>query len=345
MKDYYNILEISESSGPADIKSAYKKLAIKWHPDKNNGSKESEERFKEVAEAYEILSDQKKRIIYDNSRKSNNYNNSNNNEEFNTNFRDPHDFFSSFFNKKTTSEKRREANYNLKYKKEDGSNIEINNIDVSLSEIKGGKRKYIVYKRKVKCSCFYEGDICCDCNGSGTIVQKINTIIGYVKKEEKCTTCVGTGKNSNCYICSNNRFVISDTKLNYTVPKTAHISKRVIIKGYGNQDLGENGNLILNLVVEEETNYSLEGNDITHDIEIGFVDAIFGGNLTINVLNGFVEFMLPPNSIGKTMRIKGHGLNGGNMLINCLVKIPDLKSLSRDEKEILFELNKYENFK
>ena len=117
------------------------------------------------------------------------------------------------------------------------------------------------------------------------------------------------------------------------------------MQGVGNEGKSENGDVILEFEIEKEIGFEIDGNDLLQEIEIGFVTAIRGGEERVNVLNGFVELDLPINSVGKKFRIKGHGLNGGNMIIECVVKIPSWDMLSRDEKEILFELGRYENFK
>lgn len=356
MDTYYSILEVDKNVSQEVLKKQYRKLAIKYHPDKNPGDKSAEENFKKLSVAYDTLSDHTKRMKYDNSLEvgstTQNYQSSPGFNDFDLNSfinKYARDFFSEIFS--------RRGNNAGGYKKEliDKEEDLTFKVDITLDEIKGNKQKVIIFNKKTKCSnCeSYPYQNCITCNGTGK--QKVikNSIIGHVHIEERCSSCYGSGKvaieNQKCSVCNGEQTIFKDCSIKYRVPKNAHKLEKMRLKGAGNEGLGniQNGDVFIEFELQASENdiFQLEGNDLTCTEEVNFIVAIFGGEIKLKVFSKYLTVNLPKNCKGKKFRVKGEGLDGGDLYIYIDIKIPKAGNLSQQEVDLLIDLNQYENFR
>lgn len=361
-RDYYDILGVERKAGADEIKKAYRKLAIKFHPDKNPGDKEAEDKFKEAAEAYEVLSSQEKRQRYDQFGHAGNgaggYGGGHMNMEdifsqFGDIFGGGGSPFDSFFGGGgQTRGGRRVAR---------GSNLRIK-VKLSLSEIVNGAEKKIKVNKQVACqACDGSGakdkssfHTCNTCGGSGTVRRVTNTILGQMQTTSTCPTCSGEGTQvtSKCAVCHGDGVIRGEETISINIPAGVSEGMQLSMSGKGNAAPrgGIPGDLII--LIEEVQHDALkrEGHNLIYDLHISFADAALGSSIEIPTIDGKAKIRIEPGTQGgKILRLKGKGIpevnsyHRGDQLVYVNIWTP--KALSREERDLLEKLNSSPNFK
>ena len=334
-RDYYEILGLSKSASDAEIKKSYRKLAMEYHPDKNQGNKEAEEKFKEISEAYEVLSNSDKKNKYDT------YGHGSPNGRF-------EDFFSGFNQGPTMEDLFGDifgSNSNRRNSSSRGGNLRIQ-IGLTIKDIINGIKKNIIINRDLKCEpCNGNGskdgnnfNYCSVCSGSGRITQTIRTNMGFMRQQSVCSSCSGIGKNivekcSSCLGSGVKRGVKDEVEVN--IPKGARRGMNFAIKSKGNESLdgGQTGDLLIDIFEIPEENYHIEQINIVHDLHIGLIDAIKGvEDYELETPHGILKINIPKGCYsGMALRLKGKGLpffsnNGlveGDLIIYINVDMPE----------------------
>jgi molecular chaperone DnaJ len=354
-RDYYEVLEIPKNSSKEDIKKAYRKQALKYHPDRNPGDKNAEEKFKEAAEAYEVLSDNDKKTKYDqfghDGLGRNFHNQGMRMEDIFSHFGDIFSNFDPFgqsgFDPFTNIGNRRGNTKRVNK----GSNLRIN-VKLTLNEILTSVEKVIKIKRQDVCnSCGGTGAFdnnsiktCSTCQGSGQIIRVINTGFGQMQTASICPTCRGEGKTitKNCSSCSGEGILEKDDVININIPAGVARGMQLVAEGKGNAARrgGSYGDLLI--VIDEEPHPFLirQGKDLIYNLLISVPDAILGNNVEIPIIEKSVIIKIEPGTQpGKVLRLKGKGLpdvnnsERGDILINVNIWIPE--SITDKEKEII----------
>ena len=364
-RDYYDILGVGKSATAEEIKKAYRKLAIQYHPDKNPGDKAAEDKFKEAAEAYEVLSDADKRAKYDRF----------GHQAFEGGFGggggggfSMDDIFSNFgdvfgdafgdsgFGSFFGGGGQRRGGGAPK-----GTNIRIK-VKLTLEEVAKGVEKKVKIKKYVACAtCSGSGakdsnsfSICKTCNGTGAVRKVQNTFLGQIATQSTCTSCNGEGKTitSKCGTCSGEGRTYEEETISLNIPAGVSDGMQLSVGGRGNIGArgGRPGDLIV--VVEEETHEELkrDGNDLIYDLTITYRDAVLGAQVEVPTLEGKVKIKIDPGThAGKILRLKGKGLpviNGygkGDLLIYTNIYVP--QKMNAEEKEALEKLAEMDGFK
>jgi molecular chaperone DnaJ len=361
-RDFYEILGIDRNATKEEIKKAYRKQAIKFHPDKNPGIKEAEEKFKEAAEAYEILSDENKKARYDQyghaglgGGSTGGYSGADGMtmedifEHFGDIFGGHFGGFGGF------SGQRRGRQMNK------GSNLRVK-VKLNLKEIVTGVEKKIKVNKYIICdTCGGKGAAsgsaladCPVCYGSGQVTQVTNTFLGRMQTTTTCSNCGGDGKiiKNKCTTCYGEGIVKGEEVISINIPAGVGEGMQMTVAGKGNAPRrgGVNGDLLV--LIHEETHPDLarDGNDLYYNLFISFPEAALGGPAEIPTVEGNVKIKVDPGTqSGKILRIRGKGIpevNGygrGDLLVRVNVWTP--KSLSKDEKKIIEKLMESENFK
>ncbi|MBS4027314.1 MAG: molecular chaperone DnaJ [Ignavibacteriales bacterium] len=370
-QDYYEILGVTRSSTADEIKKAYRQMAMKFHPDRNPGNKESEQKFKEAAEAYEVLSDPDKRARYDrfghqgmrSGQDVHDFQNVNINDIF-TMFGDVFgqqfsqqfggSVFDEFFGGRGQSRnRRREVG-------EQGSDLQIR-LELSLSEIATGIEKKIKVNKYLTCSvCEGKGAAsssgfidCPTCHGTGEIRQVSRSVFGQFVNIHPCSHCSGEGRivKEPCRSCKGEGRVKGETTIRVTIPAGVSEGNYIPLRGQGNAGRrgGPSGDLVVYIIEEKDKVFTRNGNDILLDLFISFPDATLGTEVEVPTLDGkaklTVEAGTQPGSILR-MREKGipnlDGYNKGDQLVRVNVVVP--KKISSKEKELLRSLLNSDNF-
>lgn len=347
-KDYYKILEVDKGASPEEIKKSYRKLALKYHPDKNQGNSDAEDKFKEISEAYDVLSDETKRSQYDrfgtvgdSSSTSGGYGG------FEDLFSQFGDIFGGFGQRRSQQPSQRK-----------GSDLRIK-INVNLKDIIFGCEKKLKYTRHVQCnSCNGKGgqDVttCLPCQGTGHRVFVQQTKFGTIKQSAICSHCNGEGKTVKdpCKSCKGQGVSSKEETVTIEVPKGSIGGSYFSMPQFGNFVRGGIAG-DLQIIVEEtpDTKFKREDVNLIYEQEISVVDAILGSNFTLNLPHGNdIKFDVNPGSThGKLLRIPGKGIpdlhygQWGDLFIRLNIKIPT--KVSESEKDLLNKLKKSDNFK
>ncbi len=364
-RDYYEILEIAKNASADEIKKAYRKKAIKYHPDKNPGDKESEDKFKEAAEAYEVLSDAQKRQRYDQYGHAG-VGGAAGSGGFGGGFSDIEDIFSSFgdifgghfsgggfggFGGGGRSRQRVNKGSNLRVK-----------VKLTLSEIVKGVEKNIKVKKYVSCShCSGSGaangssySTCHTCHGSGQVTQVTNTFLGQMQSTSVCPTCHGDGKTitEKCNHCAGEGVVRDEEVISINIPAGVAEGMQLSMSGKGNAARrgGINGDLLIVIQEEEHEDLIREGSNLVYNLMLTVPEAALGTTAEIPTVDGKVKVKIEAGTQpGKVLRLRGKGvpeLNSyrtGDLLVHINVYIPE--AISRDEKKMLESFATSENFK
>ncbi len=360
-RDYYDVLGISRSADQAEIKSAYRKLAIKYHPDKNPDNKEAEEKFKEAAEAYEVLSNPEKRQRYDQfgpRGMSSGFGGGGMNMEdifsqFGDIFGGSGSPFESFFGGGGGQRSGRRVSK--------GTNLRIK-VKLTLQEVAQGAEKKIKVNKQVICTtCDGSGakdkssfQTCRTCGGSGAIRRVTNTILGQMQTTSTCPTCNGEGVeiSAKCSVCHGDGLVRGEETITINIPAGVSEGMQLSMSGKGNAAPrgGVPGDLII--LIEEISHETLkrDGTNVVYDLYINFVDATLGTNVEIPTIDGKAKIKVDPGTQGgKILRLKGKGVpevnsyHKGDQLVYVNVWTP--KAVSAEEKELLERLRNSPNFK
>ncbi|MFT4153108.1 molecular chaperone DnaJ [Parafilimonas sp.] len=363
-RDYYEILSVTQTASGEEIKKAYRKVAMQYHPDRNPGNKEAEEKFKEAAEAYEVLSDADKRARYDRYGHaafapgsggfsgSQNVNMEDIFSQFGDIFGD--DIFGSFFGGGRRSGSSRGHGTR-------GSNLRIK-LKLNYEEMANGVAKNIKVKKYVSChTCNGSGakdkssiQTCSTCGGSGQVRKVTSTFLGQMQTVSTCPACNGEGSTitSKCAACKGEGRVYGEETVNINIPAGVQEGMQLSLSGKGNA--GERGGMPGDLIVlvEEEAHKELQrdGLNVAYELHISFPDAVFGTNVEVPTIDGRAKIKIPPGThSGKIFRLKGKGfpeVNGygrGDQLIHVNVWTP--QHITHEEKEMLNQLNSSPNFK
>jgi len=363
-RDYYEILEVSKSATSEELKKAYRKQAIKYHPDKNPGNKESEEKFKEAAEAYEVLSDPDKRRKYDQyghagvggSQGFSGFGGGMSMDDIFSHFGDIFggafgDSFGSAFG--GGGRNRRTVNQ--------GSNLRIK-VKLTLEEVVNGVEKKIKVTKYIKCNtCKGTGakdgssfHTCSTCNGSGHVTRVTSTFLGQMQTTSTCPHCGGEGQviTDKCTDCAGNGIVKGEEIISIKIPAGVAEGMQLSMGGKGNAAArgGIPGDLIVQIEEIPHEVFEREGNNLHYEHYINFTDAALGITAEIPIIDGKVKIKVDPGTqSGKVLRLKGKGIPSvnsyearGDLLITIQVWTP--KSLTKDEKTILEKLGKSPNF-
>ncbi len=359
-RDYYEVLGVAKNATKDEIKKAYRKLAIKYHPDKNPGDKEAEEKFKEAAEAYDVLSDDTKRQRYDQ------FGHAGVGGAAGGGFSDVNDIFTHFgdifgdlFGGGASFGGFGGGSRGRAVRK--GSNLRVR-VKLNLSEIVSGTEKKIKIKKKVTCTaCNGSGaatsnDVqsCPDCKGSGYVIRMVNGIFGRMQQQSPCPRCGGEGKiiTHKCPHCSGEGVVDAEETVTVQIPAGVADGMQLNVPGKGNAPRhgGVNGDLYVLISEEEHPQLERDGNDLIYTLDISFPDAVLGANVEIPTVEGNVKIHIDEGTqSGKILRLRGKGVpdvNGygrGDLLVNVQVYIP--KNVTKDEKKILEKLQESESFK
>ena len=355
-KDYYKILEVERNANIDDIKKSYRKLAMQYHPDKNPGDKESEERFKELSEAYSVLSDDTKRSNYDRTGNSDGFHSGFNINDFmhgagGFNIEDIFGQMGGFgFNFGNHMQQRVNRGGDLRLK-----------LNITLQDVRDGiDDKVIKYNRKTNCrTCGGWGgehETCKHCGGVGKMRMNHQTMMGVMSTIVDCNVCQGTGVLiiKPCLNCDGSGVVDEVSTLNIKIPKGINHGDKFQVNQRGNAPFkagngGMFGNLLIEVSVEDHPDLKRDGDNLVYNLYVPITKVILGGKCKVPTLDGEVNITINPHTkIGDTLRLRGKGLSNqrgelGDELIVVNVSIPD--KLSKEEKHLLEELSKHENFK
>ena len=355
-RDYYEVLGVSKSADATEIKKAYRKLALKYHPDKNPGDKEAEEKFKEAAEAYDVLSNEEKRRRYDQfghagvgGAGQGGFGGGMSMDDIFSQFGDIFGSFGGFSGFGGFGGGRSARRVNR------GTNLRVK-VKMHLQEIATGIEKKIKVKKYVACQhCNGTGakdgksySTCSTCKGSGQVTRVQNTILGAMP------TCEGEGKiiNEKCTFCNGEGVLMSEEVISINIPAGVGEGMQLSLSGKGNAARrgGVNGDLIVLIEEEEHPELVRDGNDLLYNVFIGYPEAVLGETVEIPTIEGKVKVKIEAGTQpGKILRLRGKGLpdvNGygkGDLLAKVNVWIP--KNLSKDEKKLVEKMKEAEGFK
>ena len=363
-RDYYEVLEVPKNASAEDIKKAYRKQAIKYHPDKNPGDKEAEEKFKEAAEAYEVLSDPQKRQRYDQyghagmGGASGFSGGGMSMDDIFAHFGDIFGGggFSSFFGGGGFGGSRRGGGSRVNK----GSNLRVK-VKLTLAEVASGVTKKIKVTKYVACDkCGGTGAFdsnsysnCSTCHGSGVVTRITNTILGQMQQSSVCPSCGGDGRiiTRRCTNCGGEGIVQKEDIVTLNIPAGVADGMQLSVSGKGNaaRHGGINGDLLVVIQEEEHPELIRDGNDLIYSLFLSMPDAILGTTAEIPTVDGKVKIKIDPGTqSGKILRLRGKGipeLNGyghGDLLVNIQVWTP--QSVTRDEARIIEKLKESDSF-
>lgn len=359
-RDYYEILGISRNADDNDIKKAYRKLAMQYHPDRNPGDKQAEEKFKEVSEAYEVLKDQEKRRRYDQFGLSGLKGGFDSFGGFEFDLADAlrtfmsegfgfGDFFGTAIRNRSRSTKTR------------GGDLQIR-LELTLEEIAMGVSKKLKLKRYIKCeTCDGSGlkrgsstATCPLCHGTGEIRQVSRTIFGQFINVTPCTQCGGEGKiiKEPCVTCHGEGIVKADSTISVNIPAGIASGNYISLRGEGHTGPrgGLAGDAIVLIEEKEHPHFERHGDDILYDLYLSFSQVALGDQVEVPTLDGKASLTITPGTqSGKILRMKGKGIphlhhhGRGDQLVRILVWTPT--KLSEKEKTIFSQLAECDGIK
>jgi len=359
-RDYYEVLGVSKGASKEEIKKAYRKTAMKYHPDRNEGDTKAEDKFKEAAEAYEVLSNDNKKAKYDRFGHAGlggqgGFSGSMNVEDIFSQFGDifgGDSPFSSMFGGSARSGGRRQSNR--------GNNLRIK-VKLTLEEVNAGVNKKIKVKKYVGCkTCGNSGakdkgsvSTCGTCRGSGYVRKVTSTFLGQMQTSAPCPSCSGQGTTitSKCNSCKGDGRIYGDETINIDIPAGVSEGMQLSMSGKGNigKRAGRPGDLLINIDELEHETLQRDGVNLIHELYINFADAALGTSLEVPTIDGKVKIKLPSGTqAGKIFRLKGKGLPSiqgygkGDQLIHVNIWTP--KNLSSEERNLLERLRTSKNF-
>lgn len=362
-RDYYEVLGVSKNAGAEEIKKAYRKKAIEFHPDKNPGNKEAEEKFKEAAEAYDVLSTPEKRQRYDQLGHAGMGASGGGSYGFSMDdiFSNFGDVFGSAFGGSGRFSHFGGFGGHAQAATSYGSDIRVR-VKLSLKDIAHGVEKKLKIKKMVACNdCHGSGAkdkdslaTCSTCHGTGQVTHVVNTMLGRMQTATVCPKCHGEGKTitNPCPACSGNGVVQSEEEIAFKIPPGMYEGMQLNVNGKGNAARrgGKNGDLLV--VVEEEKNEDLirDGNNLVHNLFISIPEAAMGANVEVPTVDGKARITIKAGTQpGTILRLSGKGLpivnryGTGDLLVYVNVWVP--KKLDREEKKALEKFLTAPNFK
>lgn len=360
-RDYYEVLGVDKNATPEELKKAYRKLALQYHPDRNPGDKEAEEKFKEAAEAYDVLSNPDKKARYDQ------FGMAGMDGAYGQDGMNMNDIFSQFgsifgdlfgggfrtgfsgFGGGGGGARRVLRGTDLRIK-----------VKLTLEEIDHGCEKKIKVNKYVPCkTCHGSGskdgktEVCPHCHGTGVVTETKRTILGMMQTQSACPQCGGEGRivKDKCPDCHGDGIVKSDEILTINIPAGVQDGMQLAMQGKGNAGPrgGIAGDLIVLIEELEHDTFERQDANLYYNAFITYADAALGASVEIPTLNGKVKIKIDPSTpSGRVVRLRGKGLpvmNGygrGDLLVSLNVWVP--KELTREEKKMLEDLQKHPNF-
>ena len=364
-RDYYEVLGVDKNASEEDIKKAYRKIAIKYHPDRNPGSKEAEEKFKEAAEAYDVLHDPQKRQQYDQfgfdgpmggfgGFSGGGFSMDDIFSMFGDVFGGRGGFsgFSGFGGGSHQPAQHRGSDLRLK-------------VRLSLQEVATGVTKKFKVRKDVTCQhCHGTGaedgsgtETCATCHGSGVVTRTTQSLFGMMQTQSVCPTCQGEGKviKNKCHECHGTGIVKGDEVVEIKIPAGVAEGMVVNVPGKGNAAVhnGIPGNIQVFIEEEPNSTFVRDGSNLIYNLLLDFPTAALGGTAEIPTVDGSkVKIKIEPGTQpGKTLRLRdkglrdvqGYGRDTGDLIVNISIFVP--KELSKDEKKALEEMQKSDHFK
>ena len=347
-EDYYDILGISKGASAAEIKKAYRKMALKYHPDKNPDNKEAEEKFKKAAEAYEVLSDADKKSRYDQF----GHQAFEGSGGFGGGGMNMDDIFSQFGDIFGGGFGGGFGGFGGGgHRVVKGSNLRIR-VKLSLEDIANGVEKKIKVKRKVQADgVTYK--TCNTCNGQGQVTRVTNTILGRMQTASACPTCGGAGQNINKKPSEADAqgLVAKEETVSVKIPAGVVDGMQLKVTGKGNAAPGDGiaGDLLVAIQEEDHETLKREGDNLHYDLYVSLPDAVLGSSMEIDTVSGKVRIKIEPGvQSGKILRLRGKGIpsiNGygkGDLLVHVNVWTP--KTLNKKQKEFFESMREDEHF-
>ncbi|MHC1693780.1 MAG: molecular chaperone DnaJ [Eubacteriales bacterium] len=349
-RDFYEVLGVPKGASEAEIKKAYRTLAKKHHPDVNQGNAEAEKKFKEINEAYGVLSDPDKKSRYDQ------YGHAGVDPSYGAGGAggaggfggfggfdfDVSDIFSTFFGGGGSSKKSGAVHGDDIYHK----------LSVTFEEAAFGCKKEISYTKIDKCEdCSGTGaakgstsETCTACGGSGQVRSTQRTVLGSIQTTRTCEACKGTGKiiKNPCPTCKGNGLVRQSKKIEVTIPAGIDDGQKIALRGQGNAGMrgGQAGDLIINISIKEHELFQREGANVYCEIPITFVEAALGGTIKVPTIDGQVDHTLPEGTqTGTLFTLKNRGIqhlnstSRGDHFFRVIVEVPT--SLDKKQKDLL----------
>jgi molecular chaperone DnaJ len=360
-RDYYEVLGVKKTATAEEIKKAYRQKALQYHPDKNPGNKEAEEKFKEAAEAYEVLSNEEKRRKYDQFGHAG-VGGASGPGGFGMSMEDIFSHFGDIFGDAfgfggfggfggTRTGRRVNRGTDLRVK-----------VSLTLEEIAKGVEKKIRVSKYTPCQvCGGNGSkggssyqTCSICKGTGQVSRVSNTFLGQMRTTSSCPNCGGEGRTiaNKCPDCSGNGIVKGEEIISIKIPGGVEDGMQLSLNGKGNAGArgGIPGDLIVLIQETEHPYFERDGMNVLYEAQVSITEAALGAALEVPTLSGKARIKIGPGTQpGMILRLKGKGLpavnsyNVGDMLININVYIP--RTLTREEKEMLERLGNSHNFK
>jgi molecular chaperone DnaJ len=363
-RDYYEVLGLDKNASEEDIKKAYRKIAIKYHPDRNPGDKKAEEMFKEAAEAYNVLHDPKKRQQYDQFGFNSPFGGEGGFGDFGATSMNMDDIFSMFgdiFGGHGFGGFRGGRHQPQQHR---GSDLRLK-VKLTLEEINKGVTKKFKVRKDMPCShCHGTGsedgndrEQCPTCHGSGVITHTTQSIFGMMQTQGVCPTCGGEGTviTNKCHECGGSGVQKGEEVVEINIPAGVAEGMVVNVPGKGNVGRHNGINGDIQVFIEEEKNnmFIRDGNDLIYNLLLDFPTAALGDEVEIPTIEGSKLRVKIENGTqpGKTLRLRGKGLPAvqgygsgrGDLVVNISVYVP--KTLSREEKDILLKFKDSDNFK
>lgn len=360
-RDYYEVLGVSKTASKDEIKSAYRKIAMKYHPDRNPDNKEAEDKFKEAAEAYEVLSDDDKRAKYD--RYGHQAFGPGGGQQGFTDINDIFSHFSDVFGGGSIFDdffggggRRGSGGGRRRSTGTPGSDLRVT-LKLKLEEIANGTTKTIKINKFVKCdSCTGSGSeggsskkTCPACNGSGEIRNVSRSVFGQFVNIQPCANCNGEGSviDKPCRKCHGDGRMKTEVTETIEVPAGVSDEMQLSLRGRGNAGLrgGHSGDLLVGFQELEHEHFKRQGSDIVYQLFISFPQAVFGDEVEIPTLSGKAKLNIDSGTLaGKVLRMAGKGLPNvndrsqrrGDQLVEVNIIVP--KKVNSKEKELLKEL-------
>lgn len=336
--DLYDVLGLTKDCSQQEIKKAYRKLALKYHPDKNGGDEVASDKFKEVTEAYSVLSDEEKRSNYDRYGSVDGSRAKGFPEGFSDIFEDFFPGFGGFSGNRGTREVK-------------GTDVFL---DVSISPLDSlnGSEKKIKFEKSQKCNkcegAGYNSDadlsVCPSCNGQGKQTQKM----GFMNFTVSCNACSGQGAiiKNPCSKCSGMGLKSNHSEISVTIPRGVHSGSKLRLQSMGNFEPGSNvpGDLYLTIFIDTKGKFEIKGADVYSKCTIDYVDAVLGSQIKVETIDGNKSVKIPPGTCaGQKLKLKESGLpisvgnyQRGDTVVEIDISVP--KSLAKDERELLVKL-------
>ncbi len=360
-RDYYEVLGIDRDAGTEQIKKAYRKMAMKYHPDRNPDDPEAEKKFKEAAEAFDVLKDPNKKARYDRYGHAGMRSGGFNEPDFqNVDFEDIFSRFGDIFGgdifgggQRGRSRSRRSAGI-------PGDDMKIR-LKLTLEEIAEGTEKKIKIKKFVKCKecrgtgAATESDFmtCSTCSGTGEYRQVSRTMFGSFVNVQPCPTCNGEGRTirNKCKACNGDGRVKGEETITVKIPSGVTNGNYITLRGQGNAGFrgGESGSVIILIEEQEHEYFEREGDHIFYDLQVSIPDAILGTEVEVPTLKGKAKLKIESGTQpGKMLRMKEKGIQGlnsfsrGDQYVRVNVFVP--QKLTDEEREAISVLKNAENF-